>query len=63
MIEVEGWLELKCPEKALEKVTSLLDHPAGRAVGLVLQVRAFVTMNEFEKALEALQKLSEFEHD
>jgi len=63
VIEVEGWLELECPEKALEKVTSLLDHPAGRAVGLVLQVRAFVTMNDFEKALEALQNLSEFEHD
>ncbi len=63
MIEVEGWLELECPGKALEKVTTLLDHPAGRAVGLVLEVRALIMTNDFQKALESLQKLQEFDHD
>ena len=63
MIEVEGWLELECPKKALEKLIALLEHPAGRAVGLLLQVRAFVAMQEFQKALDSLQKLKEFDHD
>jgi thioredoxin-like negative regulator of GroEL len=63
VIEVEGWLELDCPAKALEKITTLLDHPAGRAVGLVLQVRAMVAMNEFQKALDTLGKLEGSDHD
>jgi tetratricopeptide (TPR) repeat protein len=63
VIEVEGWLELECPKKAIEKLAALLAHPAGRAVGLLMQVRAFVAMKEFQRALDALQKLKEFEHD
>ncbi|MHC4921158.1 MAG: hypothetical protein ACYTKC_16395, partial [Planctomycetota bacterium] len=63
VIEVEGWLELDCPAKALEKITILLDHPAGRAVGLVLEVRAMVAMNEFQKALDSLGMLEGSDHD
>lgn len=63
VIEVEGWLELECPAKALEKVTVLLDHPAGRPVGLVLKIRSLVMMDEFEGALTSLKALKELEHD
>lgn len=63
VVEVEGWLELECPQKAIEKLTALLDHPAGRAVGLMLEIRALVMMNEFQKALDCLQELAGFDHD
>lgn len=63
VLEIEGWLEMECPEKALEKSAPLLDNPAGRAVGLLLQVRALVDMKEFQKALRQLERLREFDHD
>jgi thioredoxin-like negative regulator of GroEL len=62
-IEVEGWLEMNCPEKALEKVTALLDDAAGRAVGLVLEVRALVAADRLQEALDELAELAEFDHD
>lgn len=54
---------MECPEKALEKSAPLLETPTGRAVGLVLQVRALVAMNEFAKAVRQLERLREFDHD
>ncbi len=54
---------MDCPEKALEKVTALLDNAAGRAVGLVLKIRALVTMSRLAEALADLEKLKEFDHD
>ena len=31
--EIDGWLDLKCPERALERIDRLLDDPEGRRAG------------------------------
>ena len=63
VIEVEGWLEMECPEKALQKLASVLEHPVGRPVGLLLKVRALVAMNQLGAALTELENLKGMDHD
>ena len=63
VIEIEGWLELDCPDKAIEKIKPLLANPAARAVGLVLRVRASVSLNKFRDALTDIERARELDHD
>ena len=62
-IEVEGWLEIGCPERALEKMQRLLETPGARPIALALQVRALVDLKRYAEALDALDEASYFEHD
>ena len=55
--EVDGWLELRCPERALPLVDPLLADPAARACGLSLRVRALARMGKFDVALRDLDDL------
>ena len=52
--EVDGWLELRCPERALPLVDALLAEPSARACGLSLRIRAYARMAAFENALADL---------
>jgi tetratricopeptide (TPR) repeat protein len=62
-VEVEGWLELGCPDRALAKMEPLLDAPGARPVALQFKVRAMVDLGRYGDALDALDEASYFEHD
>lgn len=55
--EIDGWLELKCPERALERLEVLLSDSAGRAAGLTMRVRAYVGMSRHQEALADIAEL------
>ena len=55
--EIDGWLELRCPERALQLVDPLLQDPAARACGLSLRIRAYARKAAFPNALEDLHEL------
>lgn len=62
-LEVEGWLEIGCPARALEKMQPLLDTPGSRPIALTLRVRALVGLERHAEALDALDEIAYFEHD
>ena len=62
-VEIEGWLDLSCPEQALLKMEDLLGVPGARPAALVLRVRAFVDMKRFEEALIDIDEVRNFDHD
>lgn len=62
-LEVEGWLEIGCPARALEKMQPLLDTPAARPEALKLRIRALVGLERFAEALDSLDEVAYFEHD
>jgi len=62
-VEVEGWLDLGCPEAALAKVEPLLANPGARAVGLRLRVRACVELGRYVEALADIETLRPLHHD
>ena len=55
--QIDGWLDLRCPERALELLPPLLADPAGRAAGLCLRVRAQVRLGDYPAALADLGEL------
>ena len=61
--EVDGWLELRCPERALPLVDALLAEPSARACGLSLRIRAYARMAAFENALADLGELRQLHPD
>ena len=61
--KVDGWLELRCPERALSLVGPLLADPAARACGLSLQVRAQARLGAFDDALASLDALRSLHPD
>lgn len=62
-IEVEGWLDLGCPEEALAKLEPLLANPGARPVGLHMRVRAYVELGRFADALADIEALRPLHHD
>lgn len=62
-LEIEGWLDLKCPEQALEKIEALLAVPGSRPTGLLLRVRAYVDLEMFDEALADLDEIRTVDHD
>jgi tetratricopeptide (TPR) repeat protein len=62
-LEVEGWLELRCPDRALVKVEGLLAVPAARPVALLFRIRACVELGHYEDALKDLEEIRSFDHD
>lgn len=55
--QVDGWLDLRCPERALELLDPILADPAGRPAGLCMRVRAFVRQGRYREALADLGEL------
>jgi tetratricopeptide (TPR) repeat protein len=55
--QVDGWLELRCPERALELITPLVNAPEDRSMGLALRVRANARLGNYQCALEDLATL------
>lgn len=59
--QIDGWLDLRCPDRAIELLGPMLDDAAGRPAGLVLRVRALARLGEFAKALPDLAELRRLE--
>lgn len=59
--EVDGWLDLKCPERALERIGVLLAHDEGRSAGLAMRVRAYVGLARHDEALADINALRDHE--
>ena len=55
--QADGWLELRCPERALELLSPLLAEPAARHAGLVLRIRALSRLGDYRTALRDLDEL------
>lgn len=55
--QIDGWLDLRCPDKALALVGPMLGDPAARAAGLERKVRAHVRLGEHAQALADLGEL------
>ena len=55
--EADGWLELRCPERALELLDPLVATPECKAMGLALRIRANVRLSNFAAALTDLAEL------
>lgn len=62
-LEIEGWIELGCPETALAKLEPLLTNPGARSVGLLLRVRAYVELGRFQLALDDIEQMRPLHHD
>ncbi len=61
--EVEGWLDLERPDKALGRMGPLLETPGARPAALYLRTRAFVGLGRHEEALADLEELRPFDPD
>ena len=55
--QVDGWLDLRCPERALELVDPLLANYESRPAGLALRIRANARLGNIAAALEDLADL------
>lgn len=55
--QVDGWLELRCPERALELVGPLIANPESNAIGLSLRIRANARLGNYPDALRDLDEL------
>ena len=62
-IEIEGWLDLNCPEHAILKLSDLLAVPGARPTALSLRVRALVATHDYDDAIADLNEIRHFDHD
>jgi len=61
--EIDGWLELGCPQRAIELLERLLERPDARPAGLEYRVRALVATSKHEQAIEDLSELRQTDVD
>ena len=61
--EIKGWLELGCPDRALDKLESLLEVPGARPAALELRVRAYTELKRYEDAIIDIEDVRSFDHD
>ena len=61
--EIDGWLDLRCPDKALDRLQPLLSHPEARPVGLAMRVRAYVSTKRHREAIADLDELRTTPYD
>lgn len=52
VVEVDGWIDLGCCEKALERLAPLLQEELTREVGTGLRARALVALGRHAEAVE-----------
>ncbi|MFY9342660.1 MAG: hypothetical protein WAT39_09235 [Planctomycetota bacterium] len=55
--QIDGWLDLRCPDRALALLDPMLGDPAARPGGLVFRVRALAHLGRFAEALPDLAEL------
>jgi tetratricopeptide (TPR) repeat protein len=55
--QIDGWLDLRVPDRALDLLAPMLADPEGRPAGLVLRVRAYARLGRFADALPDLAEL------
>ena len=55
--QIDGWLDLRCPERALELVDPVIASPQGKSIGLSLRVRANARLGNYQEALRDLAEL------
>jgi predicted Zn-dependent protease len=61
--EIDGWLDLRCPDKALDRLQPLLSNPEARPVGLAMRVRAYVSTKRHREAVADLDELRTTPYD
>lgn len=61
-MEVDGWLQLGCGEKALERLEPLTNNPGTRELGLVLKTRALLDLRRHAEALRCVEALRRLGH-
>ena len=62
-IEIEGWLDLGCPDRAIDKLKILMEVPGARPAALVLRVRGYTELGRFEEAIIDIDDVRSFDHD
>jgi tetratricopeptide (TPR) repeat protein len=55
--QVDGWLDLRCPDKALALLEPMLANAAGRPAALAFRIRALVRLGRYAEALTDLGEL------
>ena len=55
--QIDGWLDLRCPDRAIALLEPMLADPAGRPAGLVLRIRALARLGQFADTLPDLAEL------
>src|SRR5262249_41851840 len=55
--QIDGWLDLRQPERALELLAPMLADDTGRPAALVLRIRAIARLGRFADALPNLAEL------
>ncbi len=55
--QVDGWLDLRCPERALKLVGPVIASPEGKSIGLSLRIRANARLGNYQDALADLAEL------
>jgi tetratricopeptide (TPR) repeat protein len=55
--EIDGWLDLRCPERAIELVGPMLADPDGKPAGLTMRARAYIRQGNYRAALADLAEL------
>ena len=55
--QIDGWLDLRCPERVLELLPPMLADPAARPAGLTMRIRAYVRQARCAEALVDLAEL------
>ena len=61
-IEVDGWLQLGCAEKALERLQPLTETPGTRELGMALKTRALIELRRHDDALRCVRTLRRMGH-
>ena len=61
--EIDGWLELRCPDRALERLETLLAEPKARIIALTLRIRAYVSSKRHREAVADIAELRAAQHD
>lgn len=55
--QIDGWLDLRCPERVLELLPPMLADPGARPAGLTMRIRAYVRQARCAEALVDLAEL------
>ena len=55
--QIDGWLDLRCPERVLDLLPPMLADPQARPAGLAMRVRAYVRQARCAEALLDLAEL------
>lgn len=62
-IEIGGWLDLGCAERAVEKLKTLFEVPGARPAALIMRVRAYTELGRYEEAILDIDDVRSFDHD